>query len=170
MEYTPAAASMLLKTLQEEHENLINAERSLDTFGAPANEDPEKVRPAYDYAGYQKKLDDLETKIRTVQHAINEFQVTTVLPGTGGLTVDQALVYLPQLKARKRKLTTMAMRLAMEYMEDARTVTKNELHIRYANYSIDEAKADYEKTDAAITAIQSALDQIEHTQTFAIDV
>ncbi|MCD8048946.1 MAG: hypothetical protein LUG52_04970 [Clostridia bacterium] len=170
MKYTPAEASKLLRTLTEEHGNLKERERSLDTFGAFANEDLDTVRPEYDYNDYQAKMAELEGKIRKVKHAINVFNVTTALPDTGGMTIDEALVYLPQLSARKRKLATMSMRLAKERLQSSRTTTAAVSEFKYANYEIDAAKADYEKTSAEITAIQSALDLINNTETFEIDL
>ncbi len=145
-------------------------ERSLDTFGAFANEDLDTVRPEYDYNDYQAQMAEIERKIRKVKHAINVFNVTTVLPDTGGMTIDEALVYLPQLSARKRKLATMSMRLAKERLQSSRTTTAAVSEFKYANYEIAAAKADYEKTAAEITAIQSALDLINNTETFEIDI
>lgn len=104
MKYTPAEASKLLRTLTEEYDNLAARERSLDTFGAFANEDLAAVRPDHDYANYQAQLSELERKIRTVKHAINVFNVTTVLPETDGMTIDEALVFLPQLSEHSSSL------------------------------------------------------------------
>ncbi|MCC8131479.1 MAG: hypothetical protein LUC38_02780 [Oscillospiraceae bacterium] len=170
MKYTPAEASKLLRTLTEEHDNLAARERSLDTFGAFANEDLETVRPDYDYADYQRELSELERKIRTVKHAINVFNVTTVLPDTDGMTIDEALVCLPQLSARKRKLSTMSLRVQKERLMSTRTTTAAVSEFKYANYDIAEAKADYERTVAEITAIQTALDLVNNTEMFEIDV
>ncbi|MCD8005964.1 MAG: hypothetical protein LUF29_03175 [Oscillospiraceae bacterium] len=169
MKYTPAEASKLLRTLTEEYDNLAARERSLDTFGAFANEDLETVRPDYDYAEYQRELSELERKIRTVKHAINVFNVTTVLPDTD-MTIDEALVCLPQLSARKRKLAAMSMRVQKERLMTTRTTTAAVSEFKYANYDIVEAKSDYERTVAEITAIQTALDLVNNTETFEIDI
>ncbi|MCD8082395.1 MAG: hypothetical protein LUE86_02430, partial [Clostridiales bacterium] len=142
MKYTSAEASKLLRTLSEEHSNLVSCERSLDTFGAFANEDLDSIRPEYDYVTYQKKLMDLERKIRVVKHAINLFNTSTVLPNTDGLTIDQALVYLPQLSARKQKLGAMARRLPKERLRSNRTTTAAVSEFQYANYDVDAAKDD----------------------------
>ncbi|MCD7828015.1 MAG: hypothetical protein LUG85_05715 [Clostridiales bacterium] len=169
MKYTSAEASKLLRTLTEEHNNLADRERSLDTFGAFANEDPAAVRPDYDYAEYQARLSELEEKIRKVKHAINVFNVTTVLPETG-MTIDETLVLLPQLSARKRKLSVMSMRVQKERLMNTRTTTAAVSEFMYANYDIAEAKSDYDKTVAEITAIQTAIDLVNNTETFEIDI
>ena len=170
MKYTSAEASKLLRTLSDEHTNLVNRERTLDTFGAFVNEDLDTIRPEYDYVEYQKKLSDLEKKIRTIKHAINTFNVNTVLPNTDGLTIDQALVYLPQLTARKQKLGVMARRLPKERLQSNRTTTAAVSEFKYANYEIAEAEEDYKKTVEEITALQTALDLINNTESFEIDV
>lgn len=145
MKYTSSEASKLLRTLTEEHNNLTSRERLLNTFGAFANEDLDLIRPDYDYIDYQNKLARLEAKIRTVKHAINTFNVNTVLPNTNGLTIDQALVYLPQLTARKRRLETMARRLPKERIQNNRTTSAAVSEFLYANYEIADAQADYKK-------------------------
>lgn len=170
MKYTSAEASKLLRTLSEEHTNLVNRERSLDTFGAFANEELDSIRPEYDYTDYQKNLADLEKKIRVIKHAINMFNVSTVLPDTDGMTIDQALVYLPQLTARKQKLGMMARRLPKERLQNSRTTTAAVSEFRYANYDVRSAEEEYKKTVDTITTLQSALDLINNTETFEIDL
>ena len=170
MKFTSAEASKLLRTLLEEHTNLVNSERSLDTFGAFANEDLDSIRPQYNYSDYQKKLADLEKKIRTIKHAINVFNVNTILPNTDGVTIDQALVYLPQLTARKQKLGVMARRLSKERLQSGRTTTAAVSEFRYANYEIASAEADYKKTLEEIRTLQSALDLVNNTEPFEIDI
>ncbi len=170
MKYTSAEAAKLLRTLTEEHANLTSLERSLYYFAAFAGEDLETMRPAYDYTAYQAQLEALEQKIRTVKHAINTFNVTTVLPDTDGVTIDQALVYLPQLTARKQKLARMAGRLPKTRLQSGRTTTAAVSEFEYANYDVAEAKKDYEKTVAQISALQSALDRINNTVSFEIEL
>ncbi len=170
MKYTPAEASKLLRTLTDERDDLASRERSIDTFTAYANEDLATVRPEYDYAEYRAQLTELERKIRVIKHAINVFNVTTVLPNTGGMTIDEALVYLPQLSSRKRRLYTMSMRVQKERLTSSRTTTAAVSEFKYANYDIATARRDYESTVTQITAIQTSLDVVNNTETFEIDV
>ncbi len=170
MKYTSAQASKLLRTLDEQHDNMIGMERSLYTFGAFANEDIDAIRPDYDYAAYQAELDALETKMRKVKHALKLFNITTVLPDTDGITIDQALVYLPQLNERKRKLGTMAKLLPKTRLQNNRTTTAAVSEFQYANFDIPVAKADYARTIEEITALQSALDLVNNTVEFEIDI
>ncbi len=170
MKYTSAEASKLLRALGEKYETLRRMEDDLDTFGAFAGEDIESIRPEYDYAAYQAELAEMEGKVRAVKHAINLFNVTTVLPGTDGVTIDQALVLLPQLNSRKVKLRTMAGRMAKQRLQSNRTTTQAVSEFRYTNYDPAVAKADYEKTVEQITTLQTALDLVNNTVVFEIDI
>ena len=47
----------------------------------------------------QEQLADIEQKIRKLKHTINVFNTMTVIPEFG-ITIDEMLVYLPQLNTR----------------------------------------------------------------------
>lgn len=107
MKYTSAEAAKLLRKLNEEVENLEDQEVRTRQFNAAIGEDIESVRPAYDYMDTQRKLDELQAKIRMVKHSLNCFNSTTEVAGFG-MTIDQLLVYIPQLSRRKQKLAMMS--------------------------------------------------------------
>ena len=79
MLYTSAEAAKLLRRLNEEHERLIREESSLETFSAAVGEDVESVRPEYDYKKFRADMAEIESKIRTVKHAINLFNANTLI-------------------------------------------------------------------------------------------
>ena len=110
MTYTSAQANKLLKKLNDEHAALLDKESRSKDFRATMGEDVESVRPAYDYADTQKKLAELERCIRKVKHVINVFNATHVIPDFN-MTIDEMLVYIPQLTQRKNKLANMKARL-----------------------------------------------------------
>ena len=116
MTYTSAQANKLLKKLNDEHAALLDKENRSKDFRAAMGEDVESVRPAYDYADTQKKLAELEQRIRKVKHAINVFNATHVIPDFG-MTIDEMLVYIPQLTQRKSKLADMKARLPKQRSE-----------------------------------------------------
>ena len=105
MRYTSAQAAKLLRRLREEHQRLLAREAETQVFLAAVGEDVEALRPAYDYRAVQDKLAELEKQIRTIRHAMNLFNLNTVVEG---MTIDELLVYLPQLGERKEKLGRMA--------------------------------------------------------------
>ena len=76
MEYTSAEANKLLKKLNDMHQARLYEEEQCSTFLAAMGEEPESLRPEYDYTAAQEKLRELEEKIMTVKHAINLFNTT----------------------------------------------------------------------------------------------
>ena len=92
MKYTSAQANKLLKKLNDEYSALLDKEQRSRDFRAAMGEDIESVRPAYDYAKTQARLEELEGAIRRLKHAINCFNTTQVVDGFG-ITIDEMLVY-----------------------------------------------------------------------------
>ena len=103
MNYTSAQANKRLKKLTDEYVSLREKESRSREFRAAAGENVESVRPAYDYADTQRRLAELERCIRRIKHAINLFNATHTVPGFD-MTIDEMLVYIPQLTRRKNKL------------------------------------------------------------------
>ncbi len=104
MRMTSAEAAKLLRKLQEELDNVLLMEEQSREFSASLGEDLESVRPAYDYEEVQRRIGGLEERIRRVKHAISAFNLVQEVPGFEGMTIDQMLVYIPQLNRRKAKL------------------------------------------------------------------
>ena len=157
MKYTSSEANKILKELEARIEELKNRESKSSSFNAASTEDPEILRPAYDFDDVQKKLDALEHDVRTVKHAINVFNVTHNLPGYDDLTIDQALIYLPQLSAKVKKLKHMASALPRERVTE--TYYRNSSIIDYviANYDIAAAGRAYHEEQEKLMNIQLAL-------------
>lgn len=170
MKYTSSEASKFLKKLTEEYNALIEQESQRKDFLASLGEDVESVRPSYDYTETQAELEKLEGEIRTVKHAINLFNVTHTVPGFD-MTVDQMLVYLPQLSAKKQKLLVMKRQLP-KARENAAMYghTSSIVDYRYTNYDSDEVARDYEITADMLAKAQVALDLINNSETMEIDL
>lgn len=164
MFYTSSEAAKLLKRLNEEHDRLRRDETAASVFTAAIGEDIESVRPEYDYKAVQESISDCERKIRKVKHAINEFNINTFVE-EAGMTVDQILVYLPQLTMRKNKLNSMQARLP----KVRKGVSGNFIDYAYANYDIEAVKADYIKTCDELVKVQSALDKINNSELIELD-
>ena len=113
---TSAMAAKYLRKLNEEHTALLHMEEKVDTFTVSIQEKAEDVRPEYDYAAVQRQLLELEEKIRKIKHEINQFNMTQQVPGFD-MTIDQILIYIPQLTARKSKLSKMRSRLPKERVQ-----------------------------------------------------
>jgi len=169
MVVTSAQAAKLLKKLNEEYNALANRERLSSTFLAASGEDPESLRPEYDYAETQQKLNELESRIRTVRHALNVFNSTHEVPGFD-MTVDQILVYIPQLTARVAKLSEMKSKLPKMRVEERYGKASNIIDYTYVNYDIKTVESDFEKASDELSRAQIALDTLNNTETFEIEI
>ena len=167
MTYTSAQANKLLKKLHDEHAALLDRENRSKDFRAAMGEDVESVRPAYDYGDTQNRLVELEQRIRRVKHAINVFNATHVIPDFH-MTIDEMLVYIPQLTQRKNKLADMKARLPKERVEEEYGRQSNIIDYTYANYDLAAVEADYEKTADELSRAQLALDAVNQRDTFEL--
>lgn len=165
MKYNSAQAAKLLSKLQQDFDQLAVFEANAKTFLASVGEDPESVRPEYDYKATKKELDALSAKIRKVKHAINAFNTTTVVPEFG-ITIDELLVYIPQLSAKKAKLRDMADTLPKT--RENNYGKSNIIDYRFANYDIKQVKKDLDAVTEELSKAQLALDTINHSLEFDI--
>lgn len=166
MKYTSAEAAKLLRSLNEEQSALKQKERNSCSFIAAIGEDIESVRPAYDYKEVQKQLSELEKKIRMVKHSINKFNLEHVVPGFE-MTIDQILVYIPQLSEKKQKLSMMSSRLPKQREN---TCGSTIIEYDYANYDVEQAEMDYKEVSDELARAQIALDVINNSETMEIEI
>lgn len=169
MKYTSAEAAKLLRKLTEEKSTLTELERQSKEFVASLGENPDDVRPAYDYAETQRKLDEIDKKIRTVKHAINKFNVEHIVPGTE-MTVDELLVYIPMLTERRSKLADMKNKLPKTRDQSGFGRNSSIIDYRFANYDIEAAAKDFEKVSDELSKVQLSLDKLNGSETFDIDI
>ena len=166
MKMTSAQAAKELRKLNEEHAALMDRENKSREFVAAIQEDVESVRPAYDYALVQQQLEELEKQIRYLKHAINTFNLTQEVPGFD-MTIDQMLVYLPQLMVRKMKLDVMRKKLLRERTPNYGR-NNNIVEYTYANYDIEQVQEDYLKAADMLARAQNALDAVNNSVTFEV--
>ncbi len=167
MKYTSAEANKLLKTLETKRNSLLSIEEKSASFVISVGEDVEEVRPEYDFRGIQGEIADLNGKIRAVKHAINVFNTTHTVPGFDDMTIDQVLIYLPQLSAQVSKLKMMAEALPRERKENFRS---NLVEYNIANYDPKEAAAEYERAQAELSSLQLALDAANAGEMMEIEI
>lgn len=163
MKYTSAEANKLLRKWNDELSALQQKEARSCEFLAAVGEDPESVRPEYDYAATAAALIALETKIRALKHALNVFNSTTEVPEFG-MTVDEMLVYIPQLTARKGKLLAMKSKLPKTRVEGYGR--SNIIDYTYLNYDLAAVEADYDAVSEELSRAQLALDKVNQTAAF----
>lgn len=170
MKYTSAQAAKLLRKLNEERDFLESMEARSREFTASLGEDVETVRPAYDYQAVQAQLEELNAKIRKVKHAINEFNLTHRV-SEFDMSIDQLLIYIPQLSQKKQKLSQMKDRLPKERISGGGySRTSPIVEYSFANYDLETVKRDYEKTADELARAQTGLDVINNSETFEIEI
>ena len=172
MLYTCAEAAKILRKLNEDLKVLRAKEEKGYRFTAAVDEDLESARPVYDYLQTQEEqvYDYLQTqeeqrrieaKIRKVKHAINCFNINTMIPEFD-MTIDEMLVYIPQLSERKRKLTEMASFLPKERVSNGYQATKI-IEYTYTNYDLEKAADDLTRVSDELARAQTALDVINNS-------
>ena len=167
MKYTSAEANKLLKKLNDEIQTLASREAIGKEFLAAVGEDVESVRPDYSFAETQKKLCATEEKVRIVKHAINVFNTTTIIPEFN-ITIDQMLVYIPQLYHRKLQLEDMVRKLPK--VREQGSHSGSIIDYRYINYDLDEVGAELERITELLNRAQNALDNVNGTLTMELDL
>ncbi len=166
MKLTSAEAAKLLRKYNDEIENLISRENLGKEFLASVGEDTESVRPVYSYEETREALDALNTKIRKLKHALNIFNSTQLIPEFN-MTIDEMLIYLPQLTERRFKLNNMKNRLP-KIRENAMRNTAI-IDYRYTNYDIAAVAADFAAVSDELSRAQNALDKINSSVYFEVD-
>lgn len=165
MKMTSAQANKLLNKLKDDLAYILTKEAQSRVFNAAVGEDIEDVRPEYSYVNTQVAIDALEKKIRKVKHAINVFNTTTVLPELG-ITIDEALILIPQLTKRRNKLNEMKSRLPRTRVNNFRG--SNIIDYEIVNYNISQVEEDYYDVVEELSALQTALDEVNNSETLDI--
>ena len=166
MKLTSAQAAKKLRKLNEHLTYLLDMEDSASEFIAAVSEDLEAARPEYDYEATQRQIAETEDKIRALKHAINVFNSTHRIAGYD-MTVDEMLVYIPQLTRRKKRLSAMGATLPKERVENR--YASSVIEYSYANYDTRKAAADAAAVSEELFAAQNALDRFNSTETFEFE-
>ena len=164
---TSKEANKLLQQLQTEEENILDKESKVCTFLAAVGEDVESCRPAYDYEKTQAQLKEIREKIIKVKHSINRFNTETVVGGINK-TIDEMLVYIPLLTSQKNRLGNM--RNKMPKARELFNMRSTIIDYRYTNYDVNKVNDDYNEVCDELARAQIALDKVNVTNKFEIDI
>ena len=168
MRVTSAQAAKLLRQLNDELRALQLKEVNSSSFVAAIQEDIESVRPVYNFKKMRDAQAEVECKIRKVKHAINVFNTTTIIPDFN-ITIDEMLVYLPQLNRQCEVLSKM--RDAMPKVRVSSGYSSgNIIDYKYANYDIEEVGRYYAELSDTLAKAQTVLDLVNSTVEFEIDI
>jgi len=165
MKYTSASANKKLRALEEEKEYVLGNEREVRTYTLSLDEEAEP--PAYDYHAVRERIEEIDSEVRALRHALHAFNVVTVLPESG-ITIDEALVLMAQLNGEKRRLALMRSilpkrRVGADYYRANKVV-----EYEYANFDTAEAEADFQEVSERIRALQMEIDYVNQTETFEV--
>ena len=168
MHVTSTQAAKLLRQLNDELRALQLKEVNSSSFVAAIQEDIESVRPVYNFKKMRDAQAEVECKIRKVKHAINVFNTTTIIPDFN-ITIDEMLVYLPQLNRQCEVLSKM--RDAMPKVRVSSGYSSgNIIDYKYANYDIEEVGRHYAELSDTLAKAQTVLDLVNSTVEFEIDI
>lgn len=168
-EVTSAEAAKLLRQEQDSFDMLISQESQSREFNAAVNEDVDSVRPDYSYDEVQKALEKSQERVRIIKHAINVFNTTHEV-GDTGMTVDQILVYIPQLTKMKIRLYRMQDRLPKQRVASYGMGSNAVIDYSYANYDIETVRKEYKAVQEELMKIQTALDTLNTSEKMVIEL
>lgn len=166
MRVTSSQAAKLLCQLNDELRALQLKESNSSSFVAAIQEDIESVRPVKEMRDAQAEV---ECKIRKVKHAINVFNTTTIIPDFN-ITIDEMLVYLPQLNAECATLSKMRDAMPKVRVSSGYSGGGNIIDYKYANYDIEEVSKYYAELSDTLAKAQTVLDLVNSTVEFEINI
>ena len=162
---SPATVAKRINALKEELKDLERYEKESSSYSFVYGEDKEAFRPSYDFEETQRRYNELTTEIRKLRHAMNVFNTTTMVPGFD-MTVDEILVYLPQLRERKNTLNEMRMKPLSGHSS---TILDRVVKYTYCNYSVQKVTEDYRRIADEYAKAHTALDLSNATGEIEVD-
>ncbi len=166
---TSAQAAKLLRQFNDELRTLQLREENSSSFVAAIQEDVESVRPEYNFNEMRTAQAEVELKIRKLKHAINVFNTTMTIPDFD-ITIDEMLVYLPQLNRQCEVLAEMRNAMPKVRVSSGYSSSGSIIDYRYANYDIEEVSKRYNEISDALAKAQTALDLVNSTVEFEVDL
>ncbi|MBQ9424935.1 MAG: hypothetical protein IJU42_03220 [Erysipelotrichaceae bacterium] len=166
MKYTSASANKLIRTLEDKKSFLLQQESNNSTY-VQAQDEKADI-PDYDFSDHNRQIDELDCKIRTLKHALNVFNTTTVLPL--GITIDQALVEMAQLNNKLPRLDSLRRAKNKTRLSGSMTSRRDVAEFQYLNYKTEDVEKVYERDLKCVQQIQLALDKVNQTEEFEVDV
>lgn len=166
---TSAQAAKLLRQFNDELRTLQLREGNASSFVAAIQEDVESVRPEYNFKEMRTAQAEVELKIRKLKHAINVFNTTMIIPDFD-ITIDEMLVYLPQLNRQCEVLAQMRNAMPKVRVSSGYSNSGSIIDYRYANYDIEEVSKRYNEISDTLAKAQTALDLVNSIVEFEVDL
>lgn len=170
MKLTSDSASKRLKMLQDDYDTLLQEEEAAKQILIPLEdyrkkaEASEGFKTRFDFYKMQGDLARASLEIENLKHAINLFNVSTLLP-KHNITIDQALVRMAFLSKRKKILREM--RALPDVGRSPHGFMRAEsADVQVCAFNQDDAKVEYRKVCDQLSALQQELNYINVTVEF----
>lgn len=170
MKMTSAYANKMIRSLEEDKAFWVDKEYNSSYYVAAINEEP--VIPDYDYATVAKTIEEIDSKIVIIKHALNLSNATAkIVVDDVEMSVDTILIKMAQLNKRKTVLDRMRKQLPKARKESSGYGVRNAVpEYIYINYDLSLVKAEYEEISKKILDLQMALDCYNQTVQFDVDL
>ncbi len=166
MKMTSAEANKMINQLREEYRLILEQEINVLTFIAATTEDIDEAKPPYDYIETTAKKAEIEQKIRKIKHALNLFNISTIVDGFN-MTVDEVLVFLPQSTETLRRMKVMLSKPVKMRAEN--TGRTSLIEYEYLNYDPEQVREDYDTLTEKKNRLLTALDVLNNTVPFEVE-
>lgn len=167
MDFTSAYANKYLKSLKDDRARLVEEERRNCTYTYLANEENICI-PDYSYDDVKKALAEIDLKELKVRTALHRFNMETMI--NDEYTIDGALVRLAQLNTAKRRLERMGNIPKHERRLGAWMNSSAGVEWTDANFDTALVTQDYKDVCRQIVKLQLAIDRVNNTKTFWVDI
>lgn len=159
MQFTGSGATKHLKYLEGEKVSILSKEHNNSVI--TVLDGKETVVDDYNFTSTREKIEDIDTEIMTLKHALNVFNTTVQIKC--GLTIDAALVKLAQLNKELAIVSEMKDR-PREKVESsyASQVMKK------INYDVEEVSIYHRELVKQIHELQMQIDVVNLTNTFEV--
>lgn len=153
MKVSNSEAIKIIKGLEAELEDLRRSEVLNSTYSYKEGET--KILPDYNYKETRKKIEEINTRIRKIKHALALSNCTNHLSDFDDMTIGEGLVYLAQLNKEYSSLSTLSSRTKI-----TRRITPNGvLEYTECNYDPEKVKKAQKELFELITALQINIDR-----------
>ena len=165
--YSSSEVNKAIKKIIEDIVRLKYEENINRSFKASIAENIEDVRPEYDYNAVQAKLAELEDKQRYLKHQLNVFNTTTKVEDFD-MTIDEVLVYMPQLTEKKDKYRRMLMASPKARVSSFGGGSSAIIDYEYINYNLKDVEGDYNAVRDKLILLQQNLDKINNEKRISL--
>lgn len=164
---TSDEAQKLISKLRTRESDLNQNMSNLSTYVAAIVENPDELKPDFDFMSAVDEIENLDRNILKIQHAKNIFNTVTVLPDLD-MTIDEALVRLSHLN----KMYSVYHRMSSKQKKERNSsrIGNKDIEYTYTNYEPSDAKKVADKMLDEIHKIQRVLNYVNSTVSFDVDI